>query len=146
MGLFSNPAQLNITQENTTDTKATFNVGGVFYKIWARLNHKMRGTDLGDNVWEMFFAKCEEGEDLVFGKHDTKLNVSGNAIKVYATVIDFLEYIGKTRNPDAAVFSVDSIKQRKMYMKLIKRYQDSGRLDKFSISGDGKILLITPSY
>lgn len=144
MGLFSNPEKFKIIEDSTTDVKAVFDVGGVFYKVWGRFNNLMSDTNIGNNVWEIFFAMCEEGEDLVYGKHDITPNGSGDAIKVFSTVIDFMEYLGKTKDPDVVTFSVDTIKQRKIYLRLIRRYQQSGRLESFSISNSGNIITINP--
>ena len=141
--MFNSPSKIDITHEDTADTKGNFSVGGVYYKLWARFNDKISGTHYGDNVWEIFFAMCEDEEDLTFGKHDIAPNGAGNAVVVYSTVIEFIEHLIRTRNPDAIIIKVSTRKQQLVYLKLIRRFQKSGRLGKADVSEDGKIILFT---
>jgi len=139
MTLFSKPAEIEIVFENDTDIKGIFKAGNVDYKIWGRYNHLMSGTSLGENVWEMFFAMCED-EDKVYGKHDIKPNGSGNAVKVFATVIEFMKHVRRNGDADNIVFSAKEPKQQKMYLRLVERYKKLGLIRGVVTSKRGNII------
>jgi len=139
MGLFSSPSEIDIQYENDTDIRGTFKAGDTDYKVWGRHNYLMSGTSLGENVWEMFFAMCED-DDKIYGLHDTKPNGAGNAAKVFATVIEFMRYVNKKHQPSDFVFSAKDEKQQRIYLKLIERYQKLGEINNISTSEKGNII------
>ncbi len=144
MSLFSTPAKIDIVFEDDTDVKGLFKVNDNDYKVWGRYNHLMSGTPLGENVWEMFFAMCEDNEedveDKMHGRHNIRPNGSGNAIKVFSTVIEFMKHLVRNSDADNIVFSANSKKQQKMYLKLVDRYQNLGMIDGVSASKKGNII------
>ena len=157
MSLFSAPSEIDIVLENDTDIKGLFKAGDVDYKVWSRHNHLMSGTSLGENVWEIFFAMCEDDEDKMHGKHDIKINgihkgSLWNVIKVMSTVINFIEYIIERKDPDNIVFSAKDKKQQQIYLKMINRFQKEtsilspngrlkGKLGNISLSEKGNIII-----
>jgi hypothetical protein len=141
MSLFSTPSKIDIVLENDTDIKGLFKAGDVDYKVWGRYNHLMSGTSLGENVWEMFFAMCnEDEEDKMHGRHSVKPNGSGNAIKVFSTVIEFMKHVRRNTGADNIVFSAKDKKQQRMYLKLVERYQKLGIIKSVSASEKGNII------
>ena len=140
MSLFSTPSKIDIVFEDDTDIKGLFKAGDVDYKVWGRYNHLMSGTSLGKNVWEIFFAMCEDDENKMHGKHDIKVNgihkgSPWNVIKVMSTVINFVEYIIENRNSDNIVFSAQDKKQQQIYLKIFNRFQKEISLSKTSPNG-----------
>jgi len=144
LSLFSTPAEIDIVFEDDTDVKGLFKVNGNDYKVWGRYNHLMSGTSLGENVWEMFFAMCDDDtkviEDKMHAPHAIKPNGAGNAVKVFSTVIEFMKYLVRNSDADNIVFSADTKKQQKMYLKLVDRYQNLGMIDGVSASKKGNII------
>jgi hypothetical protein len=141
MSLFSTPSEIDIQFENDTDIRGTFIAGNTDYKVWARYNHLMSGTGLGENVWEMFFAMCYENEDdKIYGLHDIKPNGAGNAVRVFSTVIKFMEYIKEKHDSSDFVFSAKDKKQQRLYLKLIERYQKLGVINSVVTSEKGNII------
>ena len=146
MSLFSTPSKIDIVFEDDTDIKGLFKVKGNDYKVWGRYNHLMSGTPLGENVWEMFFAMCDEGtkniEDKMHLPHGIRPNGAGSAVKVFSTVIEFIKYLIRSADADNIVFSAHDKKQQKMYLKLIERYQNLGQIDGVSASIKGNIIKV----
>jgi hypothetical protein len=141
MSLFSTPSKIDIVLENDTDIKGLFKAGDVDYKVWGRHNHLMSGTSLGENVWEMFFAMCnEDEEDKMHGRHSVKPNGAGNAVKVFSTVIEFMKHVRRNTGADNIVFSAKDKKQQNMYLKLVERYQKLGIIKSVSASEKGNII------
>lgn len=140
MTLFSTPSEIDIVLENDTDIKGLFKAGDVDYKVWGRHNHLMSGTSLGENVWEMFFAMCEDDENKMHGRHNITPNGAGNAVKVFSTVIEFMKHVRRNTGADNIVFSAKDEKQQKMYLKLIERYQKLGIIRSVSASEKGNII------
>jgi len=140
MSLFSTPSKIDIVLENDTDIKGLFKAGDVDYKVWGRHNHLMSGTSLGENVWEMFFAMCEDEEDKMHGRHNIRPNGSGNAVKVFSTVIEFMKHVRRNTGADNIVFSAKDKKQQRMYLKLVERYQKLGIIKSVSASEKGNII------
>ena len=144
MSLFSTPSKIDIVFEDDTDVKGLFKVNGNDYKVWGRYNHLMSGTSLGENVWEMFFAMCDEDtkdiEDKMHGRHSIRPNGSGNAVKVFSTVIEFMKHVRRNTGADNIVFSAKDEKQQKMYLKLVERYQKLGIIKGVSASEKGNII------
>ena len=142
MSLFSTPSKIDINLENDTDIRGSFLIKDTTYKIWGRHNHLMSGTSLGENVWEMFFAMCED-DDVAKGRHNIQVNEStkkGHSIKVYSTIIEFMKYIYKKQQPTDVVFSVKNEKVKRLNLKLIERYQKLGLIKGVSASEKGNII------
>ncbi len=140
MSLFSTPSKIDIVLENDTDIKGLFKAGDIDYKVWGRHNHLMSGTPLGENVWEMFFAMCEDEEDKMHGRHSTRPNGAGNAVKVFSTVIEFMKHVRRNTGADNIVFSAKDKKQQQIYLKLVERYQKLGIIKSVSTSEKGNII------
>lgn len=145
MSLFSTPSKIDIVFEDDIDIKGLFKAGDVDYKVWGRYNHLMSGTPLGENVWEIFFAMCEDDENKMHGKHDIKVNgihkgSPWNVMKVISTVINFIEYIIENRNSDNIVFSVKDKKLQQIYLKIFNRFQQEFQQEETSIlSPNGRL-------
>ena len=141
MSLFSTPSKIDIVLEDDTDIKGLFKAGDIDYKVWGRHNHLMSGTNLGENVWEMFFAMCDKDDDnKMHGRHSVRLNGAGNAVKVLSTVMEFVKHVIRNKSADNIVFSADTKKQQRMYLKLVERYQKLGIIRGVSASEKGNII------
>ena len=157
MSLFSTPSKIDIVFEDDTDIKGLFKAGDIDYKVWGRHNHLMSDAGLGENVWEIFFAMCEDEGDKMHGKHDIKINgihkgSPWNIIQVMSTVINFVEYIIENQDSDNIVFSAKDKKQQQIYLKIINRFQKEmsilspngrlkGKLGNISLSEKGNIII-----